>query len=132
MTNRLDLDKYCTRCDSDQYTTDDKHDQLLWCALCWDWQRRIGSRLRDFIEGKLPNADAFNTAANLALRDGLQELFLHDAEGTPFAVILPMVVYQEKVSWDELPEGEIPNHDHIESDMGHEVPWNARHGKAGV
>lgn len=63
-------------------------------------------------------ADEFLTAAAVLLgRDGLQELFLHNAEGAPFAVILPIDVYQEKVTWAELPEGDMPYHDHLEPGM---------------
>jgi len=71
---------------------------------------------------RLPDADGFLVAAQKALADEVQEVFLHDAEGAPFAVLLRIDVYKEQVKWPGLTKGELPNHWHLEP--GEEVPWN--------
>jgi hypothetical protein len=72
---------------------------------------------------RLPDADGFIVAAQKMLEDGVQEVFLHDAEGAPVGVLLPINVYREQVKWPNLGEDELPDHWHLEPEMGEEVPW---------
>lgn len=47
----IDLERYCTGCDSDEYTDNfERHASMRWCSLCWDSQKPIGSRLRRLLE----------------------------------------------------------------------------------
>lgn len=53
--DRIDLDAYCTGCNSDQGTREHDHSphrwtpphhDNLWCDICWDWQRPLEDRIK--------------------------------------------------------------------------------------
>lgn len=47
----MDVEAYCTGCNSDQHTRLDpeRHPHLRWCDLCWAWQKPLSPRVRKLV-----------------------------------------------------------------------------------
>lgn len=46
----IDLDRYCTGCNSDKHTEPRYDDvSLLWCGVCWDWQKPLAPQIKNLL-----------------------------------------------------------------------------------
>lgn len=46
----IDVDAYCTSCNSDQHTTDkERHQNMRWCTLCRNWQQELSPRIKALV-----------------------------------------------------------------------------------
>lgn len=75
---------------------------------------------------RLPDADGFIVAAQKALdgngpQQGVDVVYLHNAEGAPVAVLVTIDAWHNPEAIKNRFPMEL--HDHIEPEMGEEVPW---------
>ena len=76
---------------------------------------------------RLPDADGFIVAAQRALVGNgepgqeVDVVYLHNAEGAPVAVLVTLEAWRDPETTKNREPMEL--HDHIEPEMGEEVPW---------
>lgn len=85
---------------------------------------------------RLPDADGFIVAAQKALKgngkpgQAVDVVYLHNAEGAPVAVVVSMEAWRDPEFVKNREPMEL--HDHIEPEMGEEVPWLSRRKSQGL
>jgi hypothetical protein len=76
---------------------------------------------------RLPDADGFIVAAQKALKGNgepgqeVDVVYLHNSEGAPVAAIVSIEAWRDP--WAAKNREPMERHDHIEPEMGEEVPW---------